>query len=488
MTPKQPLPRAGAGGLDESMSLINDMLKDLEARKARDPLHQGLEHGGAHHIQAHGQAEGMHHADVTPAIEPMLQRHISWLFWPFMLVLVGLGLGLYWLAAEKTTPLFPSVRPSLEMQPPVATGAQPHQETTPAPGPVEPLASSRPLPPAPEQPRLLLLSAFEQGDKLDLMFQFDRPLIESVTVRRVGERIELRFPKVQVPSLMEAPHPALKDWRSESGDEAWVMTFAWPAAELPKLALGDTSQGTQRWSMSLPLVRGETPQPTPLSVQKKPLPSVPAKATPVESAPIPSRPQAYSSSLTPQQKAEALYAEAWQLQLKGKPELAVEKLRQALALLPEFSRGRELLAQILLKAGQTRAAEIELLRGLEYQPRQPELMEMLVRLWADHGRNVEALALLRERMDIDSISHQALFAILASRAGDHASAAEVYRRLAEREAHNPRWKLGLALALENLGQSAAARSAYQAALRLPGLDSASQAFIHDRLNHLGQGE
>ena len=192
-------------------------------------------------------------------------------------------------------------------------------------------------------------------------------------------------------------------------------------------------------------------------------------------------------SMTPQQQAEALYAEAWQLQQKGQADLAMDKLQQALQVQPDHARAHELRVRLLLAAGRSHEAELAMIHALEAQPNQPDLVELYARLLADQGRVREAQGLLRERMQPERVAHQSLYAVLAARAGDHVQAAEAYARAAVLSPNDPRWPLGQAVALENTGQPRLARSAYARALELDGLDAASRAFAQERLHQIDKG-
>lgn len=469
------------------MSLINDMLKDLEARKAAEgQAFPSTDRAGLH-------IEELRHTDVTPPIEKDVQRRLSWLFVPFLLALLAIAVALYLARPSGPEPGPESTPPTAsESSLPAPAAEQASLSAPPAPAPVAPSVGHTAV--AKDAPQLLSFSATEKGRELQLTLTLSAVLDQPAQLRREGERVELRLPGVQA-AVLERPHAALQDWHSEARSEGWLIGFTWPKEGEVQLSPRLEGDGLARWTLTL-LRPDEAPRTaTPLpSLAGPSMADVPAKPETSRPLPAPPRPTADKAekrstvSLTPLQQAEALYSEAWQLQQKGRTELAIEKLRQALQLVPEHGRGRELLVRLLLQGGQARAAELELLRGLDLQPRQPELVELMARLLADQGRGPEALAVLRARMTAERLSHQALLAVLAARAGDHGLAAEAYRRAAELDPRDPRWPLGRGIALENSGQPGAARAAYAQALRLEGLDAAARAFVQERLQQLGQGE
>ncbi|MFZ5536570.1 MAG: tetratricopeptide repeat protein [Pseudomonadota bacterium] len=480
------------------MSLINDMLKDLEARKASSGQSPGEMAQVGERLATH--IDGLRHTDVTPPIERVVRRHLSWLFWPFLLILLAVAAALYLLRSGNQAPMaglgsVEELAGSRGETPP--SGPEIRQAPSPASAPeTVPPATPHSAPgDAEDEVRLVMLSAVDQGQALRLDLAFDKALREAVRLSRDGERVDLYLPGIRS-ATVERPHPSLREWQSQQAGEGWRLGFVWPSTADVRLQPRRSDDGLRHWELLLaspaPSDREAVPAPA-KDGHGVPVAAGPAKKESPRAVSVPPKPASdkvagSSPGLTPAQQAEALYAEAWQLQQKGRAELAMDKLRQAVQAQPEHVRARELLVRLLLRSGQPRAAEIELLHGLEIQPRQPELVELMARMLADQGRGQEALAFLRARMAADRLAHQALFAVLAARAGDHAVAAEAYRHAAELDPRDPRWPLGRAIALENSGQPATARAAYAQALGLEGLDAASRAFVQERLQQLGQGE
>lgn len=465
------------------MSLINDMLKDLEARRVAPGLGVDDRDHSSQHDGIHAHMDPMHHADATAPIERRAQRHLRWLFWPFVLVLILLAVALYLFVRDQAR-MIPT---SLEPSPTAIVAATPQPApSAPAPSPtVEPPVEEKPTA-RPAGPRLAMLVAEGQGKGVRLGLAFDQPLSAPIGLSREGDRIALRVPGVHV-EQQASPHVALNDWRSGMTGEDWVFGFQWPADGVVRLQPDTSTDGLQHWQLTLlpaPVAAEETLKPVPVasaSVQPPPAPALQARPA--------TQPRSLNPepALTPAQQAEALYAEAWLLQQKDSMALATDKLQQALRVQPEHARARELLARMMLRAGQSHEAELEVIRGLEVQPRQPDLVELYARMLADQGRVQEARGLLRERMQPDRVAHQSLYALLAARAGDQAQAAEAYRRASELDPRDPRWPLGQAIALENSGQARAAREAYGRALGLEGLDVASRGFVQERLDQMNKG-
>lgn len=479
------------------MSLINDMLNDLEARKAPTGQNPADVFHGQREESIRAHIDEFRHTDVTPRIEQAVRRRLPWLFWPFVLLLGLMAGGLY---------LFKSGKAPLDLMPSDTTASQ----STPAPTAVQPepaakealtaiVSQQKDAPPAAAvEPQLVMLQAETQGRNIRLDFAFNPPLSAAVRMARDGERVSLLMPGVHV-EQQDAPHPALTDWQSGMTGADWQVAFHWPTDASVRLQPGKSADGLQHWQLTLAPAPASVPVPasSPVPGEGGRQPPAPATVSESRSAPTPaSEPQAPVAprrspkpimSMTPQQQAEALYAEAWQLQQKGSTDLAMDKLQQALQVQPEHARAHELQVRLLLRAGRSHEAELAMIRGLAVQPNQPDLVELYARLLADQGRVREAQGLLRERMQPERVAHQSLYAVLAARAGDHVQAAEAYARAAALSPNDPRWPLGQAVALENTGQPRLARSAYARALELDGLDTAARTFAQERLHQIDKG-
>ncbi|MEW6765915.1 MAG: tetratricopeptide repeat protein [Pseudomonadota bacterium] len=498
------------------MSLINDMLKDLEARKAGQGQPASEEAGRPREEPPARRVDELRHARVQARVEETARRRLGWLFWPFLLVLLLIAGALYVFrtggsGADSIETRLPSTSQETAGSGPREPDGVVVEEATPAP--LETSAPAMPVESAvetPVAPSLVMLATEASEGALRLELVFDAPLFAPIRLNRAGDRLELLLPGVQAGS-QESPHPDLRDWLSTASGRDWKLGFNWPEAGKVRLKPGAGEEGLRHWQLTLlappanvalannavrngvgsqsdtrrvESMDGFHSSPVaenPVSAASSLPPSVPIlqheRVKPVQ--PPASRPPA-RPSLTPQQQAEALYAEAWEWQQKDRASLAQEKLIQALQVQPDHARARELLARLLLRAGAVHEAELELVRGLEIQPDQPDLVELYARLLADQGRTGEALGLLRQRMRQDVVPHHALHAVLAGRLGEQAEAARAYGRAAELAPRDPRWPLGQAIALENSAQPGAAREAYARALALDGLDAASRSFAQQR--------
>lgn len=84
----------------------------------------------------------------------------------------------------------------------------------------------------------------------------------------------------------------------------------------------------------------------------------------------------------------------------------------------------------------------------------------------------------------DSIAMLALGAQGQQRSGQHNSAIQLYQRLLDIQPSEPRWKVGLAISLDNLGKSDQALIFYQQGMYSGKLDRALQDFVSGRITQI----
>lgn len=444
------------------MSLINDMLRDLERRQrpaAADAL------GGL--LPAGGEG-GRSRRFIVAVLAPVLVATA---------VLAGWRLG--WLPTD------PQAAPA-----PVATTAP---------------ATAQPRPPA--QPPLgnelsaievrsvegrleLILAAkraarhrlSSEGGRVSLLLQelelaaglpdlaSEVPSLQAADLRREGEgvRLELEFAR---------PVRVQSSWAEEAGGARLRLTVILPEPAAP--------------------VQPAAVQPAPMAaVPVKPVPAPvkhqaeapePAPAPAVAAAPVKPAPAAVKRAPEPDpaRRAARNEAEARRRLEAGRPAAAVEAYRAALALEPERESAQRGLLAALLATGREAEAET-LLRGIE--PARPWRAEALARLLMQREQAAEAAAALEAALPqaADEAGYLALLAAVYQRLGRHQDAAELYLGLVRLAPDRGVWWMGLALALEGQGEPARARDAYRRALRAGGLDAEVESYVRGRLQALGE--
>ncbi|MDX2299342.1 MAG: tetratricopeptide repeat protein [Xanthomonadaceae bacterium] len=480
------------------MSLINDMLRDLEARK-RAARQAGEGHSaGAPAEAASADAKDTH---ITPShvlrdagahvgLDERVRRRGRWLLPVYALVLAALAVALY-VAVAGPNGLLRRDAYSRALAEPAAPA--------PAPRVADAAPANANVPDAPaaaaQVPRLVMIGVDEaQGPALTLRLRFAPALATPLRVNASEGRVQLGTEGAQV-GVLESPSPLLPDWHSEQIGERWQASFAWHGrAEVSLLpVLGeDASQG---WVIRLlpaepardaarsthaatasapPAAPSSSPSPSPsrAAVAAPVRPVAESRAVPVESA---------------ARDADTLYADAWRLHQAGQGDDAIGRLQSLLQREPLHARGRELLARLWLGEGRVDQAIQVLNDGLAAQPGQPAWVELQARLLDRSGHRSDAIALLDAQGSPQRLGHQALRGILNTQEGRFADAAKAYQAAIALEPGEPRWWLGLALAWDNLGDRVAARSAYQGALDTGRLDGNGERFARERIAALADG-
>ncbi|BCR06403.1 hypothetical protein DESUT3_34720 [Desulfuromonas versatilis] len=211
-------------------------------------------------------------------------------------------------------------------------------------------------------------------------------------------------------------------------------------------------------------------------------PQAPAP-TELPSAPMPSPGQVPQAPNTGEDAGQAL-ARARTALAAGRPAEAEELLGQALRLQPASIEARQLLVEQLLGAGRISEAEPLLNEGLALHPGHPLFRRGYARLLVDRGELIQARDLLI-RGGLPEVGgdpeHHALLAAVYQRLGDFALAEQAYRRVLSVAPSAGVWWMGLGIALESQGRGPEASAAYQGALRSGQLGADLRRYVEGRL-------
>jgi len=162
-------------------------------------------------------------------------------------------------------------------------------------------------------------------------------------------------------------------------------------------------------------------------------------------------------------------------------------LRRSLSDKPDYTDARVLLAAVLMRAQRNAEALQVLSEGIHRPGGNDSRFALLkARILAGEGELPKAIATLRSHAPTlsDNPAYHARLAAYEARAGQYAAAAKTYHALVAQSPNNARWWLGLAIALDQLGDNGAAH-AYQQALDAGGLPSKAAAYAKSRLHALG---
>ena len=184
--------------------------------------------------------------------------------------------------------------------------------------------------------------------------------------------------------------------------------------------------------------------------------------------------------------AEGQYQQALVLLNSNRVSVAILKLQKALQIKPAAHNARELLANLYLQVGRETEAYILLDQGInidnEYMP--------FVRLYAQsliqRGRLQQAKKTLLAASSASNLDadYYALLAALTQRSSEHQESISYYMRALELNPKNSQWWMGLAISLETLGQVVAAIGAYNEAKTTGNLNAELLSYIDSRLTVL----
>ncbi|WP_422910558.1 tetratricopeptide repeat protein [Pseudomonas sp. MAC6] len=445
------------------MSLVNDMLRDLETRRAAP--------------NERVQLEGLYAVDEEAAARrDRFERMRRGSIWFMAVILIGVLVGLMIGRVVKGVPDLATV--------------------------------TRPVAPAPVvQLPVQVLDVLPQHDARGLVLQL--LLDRSVTYQRSEESgaVSLRLKDTQ---LVGEPQQSRvqRDGRSLS----WRVENKGADVQILLVGLGDSldvrdrlEAAGDRWMLwvEVPLNTAVAVDDAPLALENLPLAE--AAPAPVE-APMPawvSAPLPAPAAAPPAAAQPAPAASAPQVKIATHQPDPLTLARQALqdgdnaraiSLLEPLhkSRGQDpdvlrWLARAYLAAGDQQRLLTWLPAQLAQLPDDSELRLLLARAQLQAGDTEGAVATLEQnppRLEQEP-TYFALLAASYQQTGQWQNSAELYRRMVALRPSQSTWQLGLAIALEQLDQPAEAGRHYRQALQGQGLDDSARRFASERAKALG---
>lgn len=472
------------------MSLVNDMLRDLEERHASPAERAAL-------------------AGLLPADEGAIRRRAGRRRLLLALPLLGLAaLAALLLARPWTAPATEAAAPVVGTN--VASASVPATpESTAAALPVE-------LPPAAPAPRLLATLPQHGEERFVLQLLLDR----APEYRRSEQSgaVSLRLPHLQLADQ----GPRAGGFAGSGRSLSWSLLPVDDGVELLLVGLGDELQVFdrlepvgERWQLwvevplaadtfdpaQLPVAGEEQPSARP---PVEPSPARPSAAlaagvgAPLQDTPAPARvPQAGAAQDRAAREGTARVsvashrpeplAEARQALLAGDRARAIALLEALSRQQPDNREAVRWLARAWLSDGQGERLIAELPAQLARFPADSELRVLLARAQLQAGDGAAAVATLAGRLPplADDPAYHALLAATYQQTGQWRDSARLYRNLVLLRPTQASWQLGLGIALERLGEHSAAAQHYRQALQGQGLDDASRRYAHERAQALG---
>ncbi len=159
---------------------------------------------------------------------------------------------------------------------------------------------------------------------------------------------------------------------------------------------------------------------------------------------------------------------------------AIEQLSQITNQFPTFEQARLALAAMLIKYGQNDQALAVLEDGLKQDPSNFQIAELAAHVLVESNHIDKALALLKTAQPATiqaSPDYYAMMAGLYLQDKNYKQASLFYQALTNLNPQNGTWWAGLAISLDKQGQTQAAVNAYNQAETVGGLSPALQSYI-----------
>lgn len=456
------------------MSLINQMLKDLEERsKAQKPSATHLPPKAAPVPVSHGY------------------RKVLWGVVPLMLI----GAGAVWFMKYGSPRVVVHGTGETDMaQVSELEGAAtmaPFVEEKPASDPVHELPAT-----------LEMLRLEQRGDRLQVAIDFSSAPSYGLTRGEQERQLVLDLPGGTMGASLPntAGFPLLRSVASQGRDTGLQLIFSFNQEfRYDELLLTENASG--RGKTLCFVVQPETAEPhpdTPQSVPDDAKPPVvagergPSGKHLQPPAPVDPKPEQglvrQEVHISPRARAAACFLEAGTALQQGRQREAETALHTALALDPGHVEARNLLLRLLVQ--QNRRTDIRnlLVEGIQVAPQYLPYRVQYARLLIEEGALSQAREQLTREPRPAVVEAPDLYAMLATvyqRQGQYAEAVQTYHALLAVKPEQAVWWMGLGIALEGASLEDQAQQAYRQAISRGGLSDGLQTYIRKRLAILG---
>lgn len=180
------------------------------------------------------------------------------------------------------------------------------------------------------------------------------------------------------------------------------------------------------------------------------------------------------------------YHHALKLADMGNTQDAIEALGKLLVYYPDYNDVRVSLAAIILESGNPIKARKIIDDGLSISPDYLPLIELKARVLTSEGKIGDALMVLQSEQPLitEAPSYHAFIAALYNRENQHKLAADIYQKLVQINPHEGSWWFGLGVSMDKLGHLQDAIYAYSKAATEGRLNAQAMAFLQTRLRVL----
>lgn len=178
------------------------------------------------------------------------------------------------------------------------------------------------------------------------------------------------------------------------------------------------------------------------------------------------------------------FERARELVSQGRLQQAKDQLEKLIAASPTSAqRERSLLASVLISMGEQAEAQRLLKKSLQLHGENRILKKLQSRIWLQQSEPAKVIDLLTISPPLLSEDSE-YFELLAGsyqQKGEPDQAARIYYQLLQHNSQVPRWWVGLGYALEQTQRFPEAMTAYQNGLKIPSIDSGLKNYARQRM-------
>lgn len=303
------------------------------------------------------------------------------------------------------------------------------------------------------------------GDATELTFSLDHPVLYSLNSTSNQNEIELTIDQAQLQSELPPVNylnTAIEGITQTQKDGNTIITL-------------NLAKGSQLKSVNL-----SSDKQDPMLVISIKNPLVATEQNPTGTVDKTVKKQVMKNLLVQQ------YQSALNLAESGEYKSAIDHLTSLVKIDPDYKDARTSLAALLIDQGSLSKAKHIINEGINTTPDYIPFIELKARVLAAEGKPKEALNILHTATPslVENPDYHAFIAAMHEQNNNHHLAVMLYTKLLQLNPHNGSWWFGLAVSLDKMGKDNQAIEAYNKASSEGHLNGESLAYLESRLDKL----
>lgn len=480
------------------MSLINDMLRDLENRRRHE-------------------RKGKTFTEIPVAVKERAPKQFGW--WLFgvggllLATIIWVGITFFPVSSKSLSTDSLSANTTEQSHGDVTQQSQQAETAPPPPSKIQNIvqqgathAESLPInsEPLDSATRLLGISLSESVESSSIMLNFNKlpeyRLIQGSEDARL--QLVINFNEMQLGGQLDIPEPAGELLRRVSlrpqKNRLQLLIDLAARSEVQSYELKENNDSGYSLQLDIrpveqpaAVVQAEIPEQKEVAAQPETIPATkPEESVAKTSTDLVSEDDAAahlhksSNRISPDKKAYQIGLE--QLR-QGSLTAAERSFVAALEINPALIDARLQLIETLQQQDKLSQAQQQMRESLAQNPESLPLRKTYARSLLADGHHLEAIKVLRSQplpAVAQDLEYHALLAALLQETRQFGAAAQAYAGLLQIHPEKALWWFGLAVSMDQSGDFDQARNAYRRALALPGLSRDVQKYVQKRLQIL----